>query len=159
MLIERQRETQALVSRGSTEVERIQGRGLERGWARRSRCSGATGRLACQLACGTISRRTLADICGAGDAVLPCSPASPVLPCVPLHNYIPRVTVSLYPCIPHVPLGLPPSPCMTCMASPSRRVRPAGVGRRGQPAAELPAAGRPAARQPGAPLSDAAAGR
>ena len=68
LLRQKQRETQALVSHGSTEVERMHGRGLERGWVRRSRRSGATGRLACQLACGTISRRTLADICRTGDA-------------------------------------------------------------------------------------------
>ena len=68
LLIQKQREADKLTSHGSTEVERMRARGLEQGWVRRSRRSGATGRLACQLACGTISRTTLADISKAGDA-------------------------------------------------------------------------------------------
>ena len=68
LLIQKQREAHQLNSHGSAEVERMAARGLERGWVRRSRRSGAIGRLACQLACGTISRTTLADISKAGDA-------------------------------------------------------------------------------------------
>ena len=56
LLIQKHREAQEMIeSRGSAEVERMAARGLERGWVRRSRRFGATGRLACQLACGTIS--------------------------------------------------------------------------------------------------------
>ena len=44
------------------------GRGLRRGWVAKSHRRGAMGRLACQLACGTISRRTLADVLSVGGA-------------------------------------------------------------------------------------------
>ena len=43
-------------------------RGLRRGWVARSRRRSHVGRIACQLACGTISRRTLADVQSVGGA-------------------------------------------------------------------------------------------
>ena len=36
--------------------------GLSRGWVARSGRCRPRGRMACQLACGTVSRRTLADV-------------------------------------------------------------------------------------------------
>ena len=65
---DKQREAEASLHRGSREVERMVGRGLRRGWVAESRRRGAVGRIACQLACGTISRRTLADVQSVGGA-------------------------------------------------------------------------------------------
>ena len=53
---------------GVAELERMARLGLRRGWLRRSSRRGAAGRLACQLACGTVSRRTLADVVYMGGA-------------------------------------------------------------------------------------------
>lgn len=64
----REAESQDVQQRGSREVERMVERGLRRGWVARSRRRGAAGRIACQLACGTISRRTLADVQSVGGA-------------------------------------------------------------------------------------------
>ena len=65
---QREAEVQEAQQRGSREVERMVGRGLRRGWVAKSHRRGAVGRLACQLACGTISRRTLADVQSVGGA-------------------------------------------------------------------------------------------
>ena len=62
------REAEAQDARGSWEVERMVQRGFRRGWVARSRRRGAVGRIACQLACGTISRRTMADVKTVGGA-------------------------------------------------------------------------------------------
>ena len=55
-------EVQEAHHRGSQEVRRMDRHGLRRGWVTKSHHQGSIGRLACQLACGTISRRTLADV-------------------------------------------------------------------------------------------------
>ena len=69
LLLQKQREARERTEPpGSAEIERMAGRGLGPGWVRRSRRCGATGRMACQLATGTISRRTLADVIRLGDA-------------------------------------------------------------------------------------------
>ncbi|KAF0314667.1 putative RNA-directed DNA polymerase from transposon BS [Amphibalanus amphitrite] len=65
---QREAEAQEALHRGSREVERMVERGLRRGWVAKSHRRGAVGRLACQLACGTISRRTLADVQSVGGA-------------------------------------------------------------------------------------------
>ena len=65
---QREAEVQEAQQRGSREVERMVGRGLRRGWVAKSHRRGAVRRLACQLACGTISRRTLADVQSVGGA-------------------------------------------------------------------------------------------
>ncbi|KAF0288065.1 putative RNA-directed DNA polymerase from transposon BS [Amphibalanus amphitrite] len=53
---------------GEAEVGRMARVGLRPGWIARSGLCGPRGRMACQLACGTVSRRTLADICTLGGA-------------------------------------------------------------------------------------------
>ncbi|KAF0294280.1 hypothetical protein FJT64_008037 [Amphibalanus amphitrite] len=53
---------------GEAEVGRMVRVGLRPGWIARSGLCGPRGRMACQLACGTVSRRTLADICTLGGA-------------------------------------------------------------------------------------------
>ena len=55
-------------SPGEAEVGRMVRAGLRRGWVARSGLCGPRGRMACQLACGTVSRRTLADIHALGGA-------------------------------------------------------------------------------------------
>ena len=65
---QREAEVQEAQQRGSREVEKMVGRGLRRGWVAKSHRRGAVGRLACQLACGTISRRTLSDVQSVGGA-------------------------------------------------------------------------------------------
>ena len=64
----REAERQEIHQRGSREVERMVERGLRRGWVARSRRRSHVGPIACQLACGTISRRTLADVQSVGGA-------------------------------------------------------------------------------------------
>ena len=55
-------------SPGEAEVGRMVRVGLMRGWIARSGRCGPRGRMACQLACGTVSRRTLADVHAMGGA-------------------------------------------------------------------------------------------
>ena len=44
------------------EVGRMRALGLKPGWAARSRLSGRQRALACQMACGTLSRMTLSEV-------------------------------------------------------------------------------------------------